>query len=374
MVLHLHQPRYNARTMQYYQTYRHIIDVLNAIPEARININVTGVLLETMENGDPDLIDGFRGLAESGQVYFTACGQSHPIFPIVLMRCGKDACRTQLEMDHDTKRRLLHVEPKYVRPPEYGCSDAVMDMYQECGFSGTIAQDQVFFQNRVGTDRAIVRPPKSGGGREFRIVARNDGFSNVIGFNGKGLDDYTAWLRDGDGTPEKLADDFSRRLLERSYGGVTLTDCDGEALGLWLQNSCVPPEKQNVLGPILRSIIDKGIRLVHLPELAESLPVMEAGEIPTGSYEPYGLWTWAGHPRHFRMWEAAEQCWEMHKRSGGDERVKRLAVDAMGSDWFWGASRGWSDYWTERPEECRKNIESIMAENAPVQEAALAAA
>lgn len=357
VVFHFHQPPYDDSTIHRYdecceQSYKIHLDALDSVPNVKVNFNITGILLETMEKRNPEFISRLGKKVDSGRVYLTACGYTHPIFPIIFARLGEEACKMQVERDREIKKRLFGVEPRVFRLPEYAVDDPVLKLLHEYGFEGTIVPDSVFPGKGVGMAHVL--------DCGLKTVCRNDYLSNVLAGNDFDGNNNFRWLAMLGGTPEKVAGDFARRIL---LARRVLTDCDAESYNHWLITSGVPSDKQNVLKAIYESLLSNDIETTHLPEFIDSAVPEKAGEIPRVSYDG-DLSAWEGWPEHAGMWSDIKRCWDMYLQSR-DERVLDLAMRAQTSCWEWAVSKKYPDadeyypeWWKMQPSRYRQEIEA----------------
>src|SRR5580765_5156251 len=66
------------------EAYRPIVRGLLEHPDAKVTININGVLDELLEaNGETDVIEGLRTLLERGQIELTASAKYHPLLPML---------------------------------------------------------------------------------------------------------------------------------------------------------------------------------------------------------------------------------------------------------------------------------------------------
>ena len=361
IVFNVHQPPYDKRTMKYFEeahehSYRVHLDVLDDFPDMKVNLNITGTLLEVMNRKHPETIRRLAKKVDARQVYLTACGHTHPIFPILLEMIGKDACEKQIERDRHIKKELFGVEPCVFRLPEYAVSDAALRLLHEYGFDGTIVPDSVF----PGRDSKMTHVMDCG----LKLACRDNRLSDALAGHDYDKDrNYFRWMKEYGATPEMVADDFAANVGSE---GRLLTDFDAETFNHWMIESRIPGDKMHVLRAVYGSLLDHGIEMMHLPEFMDSAPVKEAGNIPRVSYDKEGLSTWEGETGHASLWEDVKACWEMYGASG-DETVLGLALRAQASDWFWAATkkypvenREYPHWWLAQPGRCKNLIKQCI--------------
>jgi hypothetical protein len=66
------------------ESYRPLIAMLGEFEHARATININGSLTQMLlDCGHQDVVDGLRGLAESGRIEFLGSAMYHPILPLI---------------------------------------------------------------------------------------------------------------------------------------------------------------------------------------------------------------------------------------------------------------------------------------------------
>lgn len=86
-LLHFYQPPlqlYSVLEKVIKESYRPLIEVMRQHPNARVTVNINGVLTEMLwETGHADVIEGLKELATKKQIEFTGSGKYHPILPLI---------------------------------------------------------------------------------------------------------------------------------------------------------------------------------------------------------------------------------------------------------------------------------------------------
>ncbi|MBM3118103.1 MAG: hypothetical protein FJ006_00870 [Chloroflexi bacterium] len=99
------------------ESYRPLIEVLHRFPQAKVTVNINGVLTEMLHDcGHDDIVSGLRKLAKNGQVEFTGSGKYHPILPLIPQK----EVERQIRLNYRTNRQFFGTvyEPKGFFPPE----------------------------------------------------------------------------------------------------------------------------------------------------------------------------------------------------------------------------------------------------------------
>ena len=176
-VFHLHQPTYDEGTRKYYfqcvySSYMPHLDAIERHPNVKVNLNISGVLLEQMKKYNPEMIDRIRDGIERGQIYLTATPYSHAIMPLMADRYGDDALRLQIEKDLQLKRKWFGVEPRTFRPAEYAVNEDVVRVASEY-FDYMLISGVTFGKANLDGSRAVQK------GR-IKLICRDDGLSNLL--------------------------------------------------------------------------------------------------------------------------------------------------------------------------------------------------
>ena len=115
------------------ESYRPLIRLFRELPNAKITVNINGVLTEMLdEHGMADVLDGLRELGERGQLEFTGSAKYHPILPLI----PQDEMLRQIVHNSNTNRRLLgkSYAPAGFFPPELAYSEDILRQVVESGY------------------------------------------------------------------------------------------------------------------------------------------------------------------------------------------------------------------------------------------------
>jgi predicted glycosyl hydrolase (DUF1957 family) len=160
------------------ESYRPLIAVFDEHPQARVTVNINGVLTEMLyESGYQDVIDGLRRLAERGQVEFVGSAKYHAILPLI----PAEEQRRQIRRNHLTNKHFFGdaYHPRGFFPPEmcYDRSflDAMLDLGHEWLIMSGVACPVDWPLDRI-------YQTKSPGGHDVGVVFRDDVLSNKISF------------------------------------------------------------------------------------------------------------------------------------------------------------------------------------------------
>ncbi len=340
------------------ESYRPLINLYKNAPEAKATININGSLTELLNDlGLNDIIDGFRELAQKGQIEFTGTSKYHAIMPLI---SEQEAIR-QIQINVDTNRYFFGdvYKPRGFFPPEMCYSKDILDPLADMGY-------EWFVMSGVG---CTVQWPVNeiwevdSDGRRLTVFFRDDLLSNMIGFHN---------MQGGKPFMEKLRELQSQRNAKDIY---VVTAMDAETFGhhiqswekLFLMSTYAEIKQQTNLPEEQHRILDMGgkeIKSVTISELLSMFPKKGVTEPKPSSWstsaqdlangEPYPLWSAKNNRIQENQWESLKICADtVHKASNvadNDESKKyseiaRLMLDrAEHSCQFWWASkRPWWD-------------------------------
>ncbi|MFO7616839.1 MAG: glycoside hydrolase family 57 protein [Bacteroidales bacterium] len=114
--------------------------LLNLIQEGggqfRMALSMTGTLLEQLELYAPEVIAGFRKLADTGQVEFLSETYSHSLVAL----SSPEEFEKQVNLHRDKIRTLFGKEPLVFRNTELVYSDAAGELVHKMGFKAMLAE------------------------------------------------------------------------------------------------------------------------------------------------------------------------------------------------------------------------------------------
>lgn len=156
------------------ESYRKLITVLEAFPQAKLTLNITGCLTDQLYRyGLSDIIDGIGRLAERGQIELTGTAMFHPILPLI----PTDEVRRQIELNAINNRRYFGdvFDPAGFFPPEMCYSFEVANIVASMGYRWII-MDEIGFDGQLGHVKNTVVYELSGL-KGFNVFFSNRRFS-----------------------------------------------------------------------------------------------------------------------------------------------------------------------------------------------------
>jgi alpha-amylase/alpha-mannosidase (GH57 family) len=181
------------------ESYRPLLHVFEEYPTARVTINFNGVLTDLlMDCGHKDVVEGFRSLAENGQLEFTGTGKYHPILPLI----PKEEVKRQIDLNIQTNRRFFGkaYTPQGFFPPEMCYSQDILPPIINSGYrwiilSGIACPAEWPLDTIYRTEWA---------GQEIAVLFRDDVLSNRISFRNVEAKEFIAHLEQWQGKRENI--------------------------------------------------------------------------------------------------------------------------------------------------------------------------
>jgi alpha-amylase len=110
--------------------------IKNSRGHFKVSFSVSGTALEQMEVYTPEVIDGFRELAKTGDVEFLCETYAHSLSSLG----DADEFREQVKEHREKIENLLGVSPKMFRNTELIYSDDISEIVSGLGFEGMLTE------------------------------------------------------------------------------------------------------------------------------------------------------------------------------------------------------------------------------------------
>jgi hypothetical protein len=327
------------------ESYRPLLAVLKEHPEARLAININGVLTEMLaDHGLGDVVATLRELGERGQVEFVGSGKYHPILPLVPQAERVRSIAENARTNHHFLGAAW--KPRGFFPPELCYSSEIMLAVAAAGHDWILLSG-VACPADWPTD-VVYRLPADG--RTMQVLFRDDARSNRISF------------RETDAV--RFVDELSRVGGGKRAYVVTAMDAEtyGHHIRGWEREFLAATYARIAVQAKAHRAADRFTTPVtmvtpsELPGLFADGPVIEP--LPSswsttrddiGARNPYPLWQSPGNRLHALQWEYVQHCLDLLAiaRRYGQEGEARKYVDladhllqpALHSCQFWWASK-----------------------------------
>lgn len=321
------------------ESYRPLLRVLREHPNARVAINMQGVLTETLiEHGMRDIVDQLRRLAEMGRVEFVGSGKFHPILPLIPVAQVSRSIHENAETNGEAFGSAWR--PRGFFPPEMCYSREITPAIAGAGH-------EWFIMSGVGCPVAWpinqIHRVRAGEGT-LAVLFRDDVRSNRISFR--------------ETNPQAFVEDLQR--VGGNEDAYVVTAMDAETFGHHITDW-----EREFLGATFALLTHQGRRGGHRVRMvlpSELLSLYPAGDTiepypsswstsndDLGAQNPYPLWKSPGNRLHELQWDYVGHCLHLAgvaKRTASTAEARKFALlaeerlqPALHSCQFWWASR-----------------------------------
>ncbi len=328
------------------ESYRPLLHVFEEYPDARLTVNFNGVLTDMlMDCGHRDIIEGFRNLAEMGQIEFTGTGKYHPILPLI----PKDEVKRQIYLNAQTNRHFFgkSYSPQGFFPPEMCYSQDILQPIIDSGHRWVIVAGVAC---PVEWPVDVIYKTQSGG-QEIAVFFRDDVLSNRISFRNMEAKEFIAHLEQWQGRRENIyvvtamdAETYGHHIQgwERTFLARVYEELESSAESVTELTQVTALAGQHV------SLLTNGeaaakIQMVTVSQLLDLFPVgrsieprpsswsTTAEDMKAGNYYP--LWQDKNNEVHRLQWEHLTICIDLVNRAlefVDNEDSRRSAIIARG--------------------------------------------
>jgi alpha-amylase/alpha-mannosidase (GH57 family) len=328
------------------ESYRKIFRLLLENPDAKITMNISGVLLEFFDKyGHTDVIEMIKKLLLSDQLELTGSAKYHPLLPFL----PEEEIIRQVKLNEETLRHYFGPQLKLQGffPPEMGFSPELIKVISSLGYKWIII-DELSFPKNLGQQK-YDRIYQAANFKDFYIFFRERQMSWII-------------LSGQIGTGELLIQSLKERLNNNEY---LLTAMDGETFGHHR------PGLEALLFEIYKSDKLQTVKISDLPSLfperQEIQPLSSTWALMEKDLEkkkPFARWYDEDNIIHQAQWEltnlAIEAIGKAKKEDPSYEEIRQSLDKALHSDQYWWASaRPW---WSIEMIECgAKELYEVVA-------------
>jgi alpha-amylase/alpha-mannosidase (GH57 family) len=325
--LHFYQPPTQVPSMLKRicnESYRPLLKVFEEYPNARVTMNFNGVLTDMLiDCGHEDIIEGYRNLADRGQIEFTGTGKYHPILPLL----PKEEVTRQIAVNIQTNRRFFGkaYAPQGFFPPEMCYSRDILQPIIKSGCRWIIlsgiacpAEWPLDIIYRVKYE-----------GQDMAVFFRDDVLSNRISFQALTAKEFIAHLEEWQGKRENIyvvtamdAETYGHHIQdwERTFLAKVYEELEQPAQPVEeMKQAKVLAEQHTAL--LTNNEVTAKIQMVTISELLDLFPRSQAIEprpsswsttaddMKAGNYYP--LWQDKKNEVHRLQWEHLSICIEL---------------------------------------------------------------
>lgn len=194
----------------YIPTNRTLLELLNAHPEFRLSMSITGTVIEQLEMWSPEALQSFKDLVATGRVEIVGETYHHSL----AFFYSREEFEHQVQMHRDKVQQVFGVTPQVFRNTELSYNNDVAYWADKAGYKGILAEgwDPVLDWR---SPNFVYRPAYT---ENIRLLMKNYRLSDDIAFrfgdrNWAGwpltADKFAGWLNDThDGTNFDLFMDY----------------------------------------------------------------------------------------------------------------------------------------------------------------------
>ncbi|NOZ76388.1 MAG: alpha-amylase [Euryarchaeota archaeon] len=180
----------------YFPTNQIFLDKLDEFQELKVSFSLSGVFMEQCERYDPDLLESFRQLAETGRVEFLDQTYYHSL---VSLYEDPGEFREQVAMHRRAVKDLLGYQPEVFENTELIYNNRIAALVEEMGYKAVFTEGL----ERVLGWRSPNHVYKPRGGSKLKVLMRNYKLTDDVGFRFSSrdweeypltADKYASWL------------------------------------------------------------------------------------------------------------------------------------------------------------------------------------
>jgi alpha-amylase/alpha-mannosidase (GH57 family) len=305
-------------------SYRKIFSGLLAISQARLTINISGVLCDFLDShGGKDVLQMIKELADRGTLELTGSAQYHAFLPLL----PEDQIERQILLNEKTLTKYFgpHWKKGGFFPPEMAYSEKVAKVAKRLGYTWLIIDEFGFpAGTKLQTD-SLYTIHSSGLGVFFR--QRHPSFGII-----------------SSQTSDSVADLIKRiGLLHTGKGEYVVTAMDGEMFGHHR------PGLEQLFFDLLKSPSVHTVTLGDLNEKIQKKTVIEPQDstwavtkkdISAGT--PFSRWKSKKNQIQLWQWELTELAIAIANREKQNSKAQTALDKAIHSDQYWWAcARPW---------------------------------
>lgn len=120
----------------YIPTNKKLLELLEHNPEFKVNLSMTGVVLEQLEKWSPESLQSFKDLVNTGRVELVTETYHHTL----AFFYSRNEFEVQVEMHRQKIRDLFNQDPKIFRNTELAYNNELAKWADEKGFKGILAE------------------------------------------------------------------------------------------------------------------------------------------------------------------------------------------------------------------------------------------
>lgn len=292
-IFHIYQPFIQNEEMLLRvdrECYKPLLNLINDYDEIHINLNITGVLIESLyKSGLSDTMELLKNLVNENKIELLGSAKFHPILPLIP---EKEIKRQILMNEEILSKEFDSWEKKGFFPPELAINSKLIEIIKDLGYkwvimSGTACQKEL--------SQSFIYKSSN----DLQLFFRDESLSNQIAFNHINATDFVKELKN-----------FSKTKDNKTNDNLYLiTAMDGETFGHHIQN-----HEKKFLKTVFDLLNDENIDLEFVSQLDKHFPVIKNPVPPKNSSWsttnqdlkdkiPYPLWNNPKNNIHQYFWK-----------------------------------------------------------------------
>lgn len=120
----------------YLPTNRHLLDLLNAHPEFKLSLSITGTVIEQLERWAPEALESFKALTRTGRVEIVAETYHHSL----AFFYSREEFEAQVAMHREKVQAVFGQTPKVFRNTELAYNNDIAWWADKAGYKGILAE------------------------------------------------------------------------------------------------------------------------------------------------------------------------------------------------------------------------------------------
>lgn len=338
--LHIYQPpTQDSKVLKTIaeESYSLIIDLLKKYPQVKLTMNITGSLIEELQENNLDhIILGFKEKILEGQIEVAGSAMYHPILPLI----PEDEVKQQIILNNEKCKEVFGeaFKPSGFFFPEMAYSKKTAQIVKDLGFKWIILDEAHFPEGKP--DSSIKYEIKDNG---LNVLFRNRKYSKSF-------------------PPKSIAETY--KGLKENF---LITAHDGEMYGHW--------HKDNE-GSLEKIFSNKDIENITVSEYLDKLKETKAIEPREGSWEsneeeiqkniPYALWDFPSNEIQKKLWEFQKWVYNILQNNKNDSNYKAAKHHfdrGIASCYWWWASERKIDVFSSvswNPSEIEKGADELI--------------
>lgn len=311
--LHIYQPPWQNKAILGQiasESYKYLLMLFERYPNFKASLNITGSLVEQLNDYHPELLKRLQSLVNKGQIELCSSAKYHAILPLL----SKSEIQRQIELNQEILAKYFDIHKvKGFYMPEMAYSDQVAKIVKKIGFEWIII-DEINYQGEVQTDTFYIHKQT-----KLKVVFRNRAISKS----------YPAEV-------------IYKKLKKNSNSKTIITATDGEIYGHFHEDWQGHVEKILQNNNLLVKTVAQYLQEAKDEKLINLRPASwESSELELEQRIPFALWNNPKNKIHQSLWRLVALATKLVAKYKQDENLSwaRQHLDrGVSSCTFWWAS------------------------------------